>query len=137
LARGGERDLAGGGLLAGADDPHHRSADTLNRDLKRLQYAGSEALFFAQQPEQDVLGADVVVLERPRLLLGQDDHLAGAFCESFKQISKNRSAYKPTQRDGRCTMRSGLDGRLSGRRVTFTLRPLLAPVIESRKGLKT
>jgi hypothetical protein len=31
-----------------------------------------------------VLGADVVVLERSRLLLGEDDDLAGALCESLE-----------------------------------------------------
>ena len=64
-----ERDLAGGDLLAGPDDPHHLAAYALNRDLKRLQNAGGHALFFAQQPEQDVLGTDVVVTQRPGLFL--------------------------------------------------------------------
>jgi hypothetical protein len=34
-----------------------------------------------------VLGADVVVLQRPGFLLGEDDHLAGAFCESLEQLT--------------------------------------------------
>jgi hypothetical protein len=34
-----------------------------------------------------VLGADVVVLEDAGFLLGQDDHLAGAFCEALKHDS--------------------------------------------------
>jgi hypothetical protein len=63
----GERDLAGGDVLAGADDPNHSFAHAFNRDLKRLKDARGYALFFAQQPKQDVLGADVVVVQCPRL----------------------------------------------------------------------
>ena len=81
-----ERDLAGGDLLAGADDPHHLGAHALDGDVERLEHARGEALLLAQQPEQDVLGADVVVLERPGLFLGQDDHLAGSLCESLEQL---------------------------------------------------
>ena len=80
-----ERDLAGGDLLAGADDPHHLGADALDGDVERLEDAGGQALLLAQQPEQDVLGADVVVLERARLFLGQDDDLTGSLCESLEQ----------------------------------------------------
>ena len=79
-----ERDLPGGDLLAGADDAHDLRAHALDGDVEALEHAGCETLLLAQQPEQDVLGADVVVLERPRLLLREDDHLAGAFCESLK-----------------------------------------------------
>ena len=45
-----------------------------------------EALAEAQQAQQDVLGADVVVLERARLVLGEDDHLAGSFGETFEHV---------------------------------------------------
>ncbi len=59
-----------------------------------LLLGGGEALLFAQQAQQDVLGADVIVLEGPRLLLSQDDDLASSLCESLKQTPKN-----PTRRD--------------------------------------
>ncbi len=39
---------------------------------------------FSHEPEQDVLGADVVVLERARLFLRENDHLTGSRCESLK-----------------------------------------------------
>ena len=79
-----ERDLPGGDLLAGADDPHHLRAHALDGDVEALQHACSQALLLAQQSEEDVLGADVVVLERPRLLLRENDHLPGPFCESLE-----------------------------------------------------
>src|SRR5438067_2380800 len=70
----------------------------LDRDVEALEHACGEPLLLAQQPEQDVLGADVVVLERPRLLLGENDDLAGPFCESLKQ----------------CVLPSGGGARLEG-----------------------
>ena len=79
-----EGDLTGGDLLAGADDAHDLRADALDGDVEALEHASCQALLLAQEAEQDVLGADVVVLERPRLLLGEDDHLAGSLCESLE-----------------------------------------------------
>ncbi len=79
-----ERDLPGGDLLTGADDAHDLGAHALDGDVQALQHAGGQTLLLAQQAEQDVLGADVVVLERPRLLLRENDHLPGPFCESLE-----------------------------------------------------
>ena len=64
-----ERDLAGGDLLAGADDADDLRAHAFNGDVEGLEDASGETLLLAEKTEQDVLGADVVVLERPRLLL--------------------------------------------------------------------
>ena len=85
LGARGERDLAGGDLLAGADDADHLRAHPFDGDVEGLEDAGGETLLLAEQAEQDVLGADVVVLERPRLLLGEDDDLAGSLGESLEQ----------------------------------------------------
>jgi hypothetical protein len=65
-----EGNLAGGDFLTGTDDPHHLGADAFDGDVERLEDAGRQTLLLAQQTEQDVLGADVVVLERARLFLG-------------------------------------------------------------------
>ena len=88
LGAGREGDLAGGDLLAGADDADDLGAHALDGDVEGLEDAGGKALLLAQQAEQDVLGADVVVLERPRLFLREDDHLPGPLCESLKQLVK-------------------------------------------------
>jgi hypothetical protein len=81
-----ERDLAGGDLLAGSDDADDLGADALHGDVERLEHAGGKAFFLTEKSEQDVLGADVVVLEGPGLLLGKDDDLAGPLCESFEHL---------------------------------------------------
>ncbi len=59
-----ERDLAGRDLVALADDPRDLGAHLLDRDVERLEHARRETFLLAEQAEQDVLGADVVVLQR-------------------------------------------------------------------------
>src|SRR5262249_756153 len=83
----GERDLSRGHLLAGTNDADDLGADALDGDVERLEDSGCEALFLTQQAEQDVLGADVVVLESAGLLLSEDDHLPGSLCESLAHVS--------------------------------------------------
>ena len=79
-----EGDLAGGHLLAGADDADDLGAHALHGDVQGLEDASGKALLLAEEAEEDVLGPDVVVLERPRLLLGEDDHLTCSLCESLE-----------------------------------------------------
>ena len=88
-----ERNLARGDLVALADDARDLGADLLHGDVERLEDAGGEALLLAEQPEQDVLGADVVVLQRPRLVLGEDDDLPGPFGESLEQLLRPSFLY--------------------------------------------
>ena len=49
-------------LLAETDDADHLSADALDGDVAAIEHARRDALLFAEQPEQEVLGPDVVVL---------------------------------------------------------------------------
>src|SRR5579875_2360694 len=72
LGPGGERDVPGGSLLALADDLLDLLAHRFQADPQRLQGLGGHALALVDQPEQDVLGADVVVVEHPGLFLCQD-----------------------------------------------------------------
>jgi hypothetical protein len=76
--------LTGRDLIAQAHDPDDVRAHLLDRGAERLEHAGGEPFLLAEQPEQDVLGADVVVLEKPRLVLTQDDDLACAFGEALE-----------------------------------------------------
>ncbi len=79
-----ERDVTGGGLLALADDLLHLLADGLEADAEALEGLARDAFALVDQPEQDVLGADVVVVEAPCLFLGEHDDAAGAVCEPFE-----------------------------------------------------
>ena len=82
----GERDLPGRHFLARADDAHDLRAHALHSDVEGLEDTSRKSLLLAQQAEQDVLGADVVVLERSRFLLRENDDLAGSFCESLEHV---------------------------------------------------
>ena len=79
-----ERDLTRRDLIALADDAGHLGTHFLDRDFEGIEYARGETFLFAQQPEQDVLRADVVVLERAGLVLCKDDDLARSLCETLK-----------------------------------------------------
>jgi hypothetical protein len=58
-------------------------ADLAQVDVEVLQHVGRDAAAFLDQPQQDVLGADVFVVEPLGLLIGQLHHLAGAVGKSF------------------------------------------------------
>src|SRR6202011_4614162 len=79
----GERDVPRRGLLALADDLLDLAADALQRDAQRLQRLCGYAFAFVNKTQQDVLGADVVVVEHPGLFLRQDDDPAGTVGKSF------------------------------------------------------
>src|SRR5690606_9206370 len=80
-----ERDVAGGRGATLADDLLDLRADGLERDPERLEGLGGDAFALVDEPEQDVLGADVAVVEEPRFLLRQDDDSASAVGEPFEQ----------------------------------------------------
>src|SRR5881398_829499 len=72
------------GLLREEEGLAARVLESLDGDVEGLEDARGQPLLLAEQTEQDVLGADVIVLERAGFLLGQDDHLAGPLCESLE-----------------------------------------------------
>jgi hypothetical protein len=72
LGPGRERDVA----RLGDEPPWPMISSTwlrtaFQRDAERLEGLGGDAFALVDQPEQDVLGADVVVVEQARLFLGQ------------------------------------------------------------------
>src|SRR5205085_6293616 len=81
-----ERDLPARDLVALSDDARDLRPHLFDRDVEGLEHPRRETLFFAEQPEQDVLGADVVVLERPRLVLRENHDLASPFSKAFEQV---------------------------------------------------
>ena len=84
LGAGRERDVTRRRLAAVTDDLLDLGADGLERDAERLERLGGDALALVDQAEQDVLGADVVVVEQARFFLRQDDHSAGSIGEAFE-----------------------------------------------------
>ena len=80
----GERDVPAGRCGAGADDGRDLLPGAFQRHPDARKGAAGEPIGLAEQPEQDVLGADVVVMQPPGLFLGQDDDVPGAVGESLK-----------------------------------------------------
>ena len=77
LGAGGEGNVAAGSLLALPDDLLNLRAHGFERDAQALQSLGCDTLALVDEAEQDVLGADVVVVEHPGLFLGQDNDPSG------------------------------------------------------------
>ncbi len=83
----GEGDLAGGDLLTRPDDPHDLGTHALDGDVEALEDPRGETFLLTKKAEQDVLGPDVVVLERARFFLRENDHLTGSLCESLEHAA--------------------------------------------------
>ena len=85
LGAGRERDVAAGRRSALADDLLDLGAHRLQGDPELLERLGGDALALVDESEQDVLGADVVVVEEACLLLGEHHDPSGSVCESLEQ----------------------------------------------------
>lgn len=70
----GEGDVAGRGLLPLTDDLLNLLANSLERNPEALQGLSGDTLTLVDQAQEDVLGADVVVVEHPGFFLSQDDN---------------------------------------------------------------
>ena len=93
----------------GLDDLLDLDADLAEVDVEVLQHVGRHAAAFLDQAQQDVLGADVLVVEALGLLVGQLHHLPGTVGETFVH---QRST--PTAVPGPGPHRSGAMTRASG-----------------------
>jgi hypothetical protein len=84
LGARGERRLGAGALFTVTDDRLDLLAHLVEGDVQGGQGAGGDPLVLAQEAKEEVLGADVVVVEVPGLFLGKDHDLPGPFREPFE-----------------------------------------------------
>src|SRR6266487_3919992 len=77
-------------LALAGQQPHHLLADPGVVGANRGQHLRGHALALAEQAEQDVLGADVVMVEAPGLLLGEHDHPPGLVGEPLEHPALQR-----------------------------------------------
>ena len=94
LGPGREGDVARRRRAALADDLLDLAAHGLEGDAEGLEGLGRDALALVDEAEQDVLGADVVVVEQAGFFLRQHDDPAGPVGESFE----HRTAFECTDR---------------------------------------
>jgi hypothetical protein len=92
----GEGDVPGRRLLSLADDLLDLLPHGLQADPQRLQRLGGYALALVDQAKQDVLRADVVVVERPGLFLRQDHNPPRPVGKPFEHLA----APSPSGRGG-------------------------------------
>ena len=78
--------MTGGGLGTLADDLDYLIANGLKVDAHAFEGPSGDAFAFVEQSEEDVLGADVAVVEEPRFFLGQHHDPAGSIGEALKQL---------------------------------------------------
>ena len=85
-----QADVAGDGAIAAADDELDRAADFVELDAEIAEHLGGNAFALANEAEQQVLGADVVVVEALRLLLRKLQDFARPLGEFIEAISHVR-----------------------------------------------
>ena len=81
-----QADLADDRAIAPADDELDRAADLGQLDAHVLEHARGDAFALAHQAEQQVLGADVVMVEALGLILRQGEDLARSVCELVESV---------------------------------------------------
>ena len=84
LGTGREGDVTGRSRSSVTDDLLDLRANGFERDAERLEGLRRDAFALVDQSEQDVLGTDVVVIEKAGLLLREDDHPSGSVGEALE-----------------------------------------------------
>ncbi len=79
-----EGNVSRRGLLALTDNVNNLLADILERDVQRFERLSSHAFALTDETEQDVFGAEVVVLEVTGLFLRKHDDPAGSVGKPFE-----------------------------------------------------
>ena len=98
LGARGERNVSAGSLGALSNDLHDLESHRLEADAHALQGPGGDTLAFVDETEQDVLGADVVVVEQPRFFLGQNHDPACPVGEPLEQLATSYVTVAPSSR---------------------------------------
>lgn len=87
LGPGRERDVAWVGGLAPSDDLFHLPAHRFQRDTQRCERLCPDVLSFMKKPEQEMLCADVVVVQLARFCLGKNNDPTGPIREPFEHCA--------------------------------------------------
>ncbi len=96
FARGREDHLLLNGLAAPADDRLDFLPNFRKIDAERFQHFGGEALAFGDNPEQNMLGSDVVVSEALRFFLSKHDAAPRSLGEGLPHRHRSGSSFPPT-----------------------------------------
>ena len=81
-----KRNMPARRLRAGADELLYFLAHILKRNTHGFEGLGGHAFALVDEAEQDVLGADVIVVEHPRFFLREHNDSAGAVRKPFEHL---------------------------------------------------
>ncbi len=86
LGARGQADFAEDGAVAPPNDEFDGRTDLVELDAEIREDLGGDAVTFAHQPEEDVLGADIVVVEAMCFFLGERQYAPRPFSELVEPI---------------------------------------------------
>ena len=92
LGAGSEPDVAGDGAVATPDDELDGGAYLGQLYTQVGEDLGGDAIALPHQTEEQVLSADVVVVEALGLFLGQREYSAGALSEFVEPVCHRRTS---------------------------------------------
>src|SRR5207244_1977709 len=121
LGPGREGDVARRAGPALADDLLHLGPDGLERDPERFERLGGDTLPLVDQPEEDVLRPDVVVVEQAGLLLGEDDDPPGSIGEALEHVPASCLDHRAPRGRGRLSASAGFSFPGPGRTLVDLL----------------
>ena len=87
LGARGEGDVAGGRLLALADDLLDLLADAVERNAQGLKGFGGNTFTLMDQTQEDVFGTNVIVVQHACLFLGKHNYATGTVRKSLKHFA--------------------------------------------------
>src|SRR5262249_38980771 len=90
-----ERDVPAWRLLAQADLVGDVVPDAVQSETEAGEHLAGDRLRLAEQAEQEVLGPDVVVVQPPRLFLGEDHDMPRAVGESLEHETRVLCTFNP------------------------------------------
>ena len=88
----GERDVTGGSGLALPNKFLHLGTHRVQGNIHGLQRLRSHAFTLVDEAQQQVLTADVAVIQQPGFFLGKHNYATGAVSKSFKHLGSSFSA---------------------------------------------
>ena len=118
-----EPDLADDRAVPAADDELDGGADLGELDVHVLEHAGGDTFALAHEPEEEVLGADVVVVEPLRFVLGKRQDLARAISELVEALHRIERLFPLLRLAGRWAI-VARGPRAQGTRGGLPRRPL-------------
>jgi hypothetical protein len=88
--------VSSGGLLTLSDNFLDLLADSFQRDFEGLQSFGSDTFALVDKTQEDVFGADVVVVEHLGFFLCQNNDSASPVGKPLKHVSNSSMTIEPS-----------------------------------------